>query len=130
MSGALRSLEEITAMVLDAELARLRQLSDELALLRAEAAELAARARARRETLAADGPDLAFGTGRDALWLGWIARERARLNSEIAQLAARREAQRLIARTAFGRVEAIRGLERRAIDVRRLEQMRKLMNEA
>lgn len=109
MADGMRPLRDLTRLVFDAELARLRAASEEVRACIAAADGLAAEA-ARRgaEVSAMDGaPDLALRTGQDARWQAWLGRERARLAREAAQAAARREAQRKVAERAFGRLEAL-----------------------
>lgn len=127
MTGALKSLKALTQLTLDAELARLKALSDELGARHAEVETLMAYGRDRAAALAqgAAENDLAFALGRDEAWLAWSARQRSRLSLEIAQVKARREAQRVVASRAFGRVEAIAELDRREAEQRRLTAARR-----
>ncbi|MEJ1996917.1 MAG: hypothetical protein P8X76_01920, partial [Maritimibacter sp.] len=79
-------LEELTQMILDAELAELRARAEEVAKIRAKREELV-RARAERADRLSDAPpedDLAFSTGQDALWHIWLNREAQQLGTELA----------------------------------------------
>ncbi len=128
MSDRLRPLEELTRMVLDAELAKLRRLSEETRQRRDEIARLgAARAARSAEVTGADpARDLAFQTGQDARWQAWVARQHGRLSREAAESAARREAQRKLAQRAFGQVEALAGIRALDDEERRLRAARRL----
>lgn len=89
--------------------ARLRVLRDEEARLRAALARLDAQARDAR----ALPPEAQRGlreTGADIAWQGWLARHRARLQTELAQVLARKEDALPGQRRAFGRHEAARAL--------------------
>ncbi|GKY86684.1 hypothetical protein [Sinisalibacter aestuarii] len=111
----LAALEALAGMVFEAELARLDALSRALADRKADLAALDGARRKRAEALAGDcgADDLAFITGQDARWSGWLGRERARISREVAEIAARREAQRLRAQTAFGKRDALRMIRER-----------------
>lgn len=128
MSDGLRPLQDLTQILLDAELARLRQLSEETRLRQGDVARLGAALSARSEQLESTDSmdDLAFRTGQDARWQAWTAREKKRLMREAAEVAARREAQRKKAQRAFGQVEALAGLRRLEAEKRKLRQARKL----
>lgn len=112
MTTELAGIAEVTQLILDAELARLRRVSDEVADLRAAIADLDRDVRARAGQLAEpQDADCARMAGRDGPWLDWVAARRRALMGALADAAARREAQRVVTRRAFGRVEAISGLE-------------------
>jgi len=128
MSDGLRPLQDLTQILLDAELARLRQLSEQTRLRQGDVARLGAALSARSEQLESTDSmdDLAFRTGQDARWQAWTAREKKRLMREAAEVAARREAQRKKAQRAFGQVEALAGLRRLEAEERKLREARKL----
>ncbi|OIP84219.1 MAG: hypothetical protein AUK37_05905 [Rhodobacterales bacterium CG2_30_65_12] len=115
MSRDLAGLEAIAAMMFDAELARLNAVSAELAARTAELAALAEARNARAEMLQSGGggDDFAFLAGQDGLWSAWLVRTGARLSREAAEIAARREAQRLRAQKAFGKRDALRQMRAR-----------------
>lgn len=115
MSRDLEGLEAIAAMMFDAELARLNAITGELAARTVELSALAAARKARAELLRAGegGNDFAFLAGQDALWSAWLVREGMRLSREAAEIAARREEQRLRAQKAFGKRDALRQMRAR-----------------
>jgi hypothetical protein len=124
-------LEELTQMILDAELAELRARAEEVAKIRATREELV-RARTERADRLSDAPpedDLAFSTGQDALWHIWLNRETQQLGTELAQAATRQEQQRLRAKRAFGRVEALGRLRAQEATERKLKSMRKVTDQ-
>lgn len=128
MSDGLHSLQGLTRILLDAELAKLRHLSAETRLRQDEVARLDAALAARTQTLASTDPlnDLAFRTGQDAQWQAWTARAKKRLMRELAEAAAQREAQRKKAQHAFGQVEALAGIRQIEEDEKKLREARKL----
>ncbi len=128
MSDQLKTLEALVQMKLDAELARLRKVSEETRRRRDEIAALGAEVQARSEVLnGADlAGDLALQAGQDARWQAWIARETSRLNREAAEAAARREAQRMKARRAFGQVHALGEIRKIEAEEKRLRDARRL----
>ena len=130
MSRELHSLEALTGMTLDAGLAPLKAISDGIRAGQAQIAALEERCATRAAVVNAQAgaPDPALLAGQDARWLGWVQAERARINSEIAEAASRREAQRVVARRAFGRVEAIGALSRWSADEARRLAARRAMN--
>lgn len=130
MGERLQPLQDLTRLVFDAELAKLRQCSEEVRACKAELDRLAARQASRlAETseMTAE-PDLALTTGQDARWLAWVGAERARLARQAAQAAARREAQRQVTERAFGRVEALARLQAKARDERLSRLARRVEN--
>lgn len=126
----LAPLQRLTRMLLDAELAKLNRAAGEVAALRAEIARLASARAARTAAVANVDPDgdLALETGRDALWLEWSAAKRARLAREMAQAAARAEAQRLIAQRAFGRNHALARIASDRAEARRVQMARRAVD--
>lgn len=113
MNADLTEMMRVTRLVLDAELAKLRTIGAEVDGFRAAIAELDRDVRTRARHLAnLEADDSARLAGRDGPWLGWVARQRRSLTGAMADAAARRETQRVVARRAFGRVEALTGLKR------------------
>ena len=132
MNDQLRSLQNVTQIILDAELAKLRRLSDETRLRQEKLAELVA-VRAARSVEVQNGnasKDLAFQTGQDGRWQAWVARANSRLTREAADAAARREAQRMKAQRAFGRVDALARIRALEDDARKQRKARRLLAEA
>lgn len=114
MSRDVDGLEAIAALILDAELARLNVISGELMARKAKLDNLEAGRSAWAELIRSEaGEHSAFIAGRDALWLAWLTRTRARLSVEAAAIAAQREEQRLRAQKAFGRRDALRQMRTR-----------------
>lgn len=112
MKDELGPLVELTRFVLDSELAKLRRLSEETRRKQDEINRLGDRLTERLAALGAVDPmdDVSFHSGQDARWQAWVAQEKKRLSLVAAELASRREAQRVKAQRAFGRVEALKGL--------------------
>jgi hypothetical protein len=131
MSKTLSSLQDLTQMILDAELAELRARSADVAAIRTKHAALAEARHARTDRLKNDttDDDLAFTTGQDALWHVWLERETRRLGAELALAAARQEEQRLKAKHAFGRVEALGRLRAREATDAKIQAMRRAMDQ-
>lgn len=128
MSDDLRRLQDLTQILLDTELAKLQQLAEETRRREQAVAKLGAALTARSDALKGTDPltDLAFQTGQDARWQAWATREKKHLMREAAEIAAQREAQRKKAQKAFGRVEALAGIERLEEDARKLRAARRL----
>ena len=121
MSDRLKDLAELTQLASDVEMARLRAANETARGVEAEIARLDAMrtARAAAVTEAGLAGDPAGLAGRDAPWQTWLQRERARLLAEVARASAEAEAQKLAARRAFGRAEALRQLCARETAARR-----------
>lgn len=128
MGDDIRRLQDLTRILLDAELATLQHLSDEARLKQEAVHQLGAAQAERAAALKAGDPldDLAFRFGQDARWQAWAADAKGRLVREAAECAARREAQRKRAQRAFGRVEALAGLQRMEDEERKLRDARRL----
>jgi hypothetical protein len=126
MRKDLQNLEALAAMVFDAELAKLNDVSKLLAVRNGELTALAAARAARAEVLRAGsaGEDLAFVTGQDARWSAWLARTGARLSREVAEVAAQREDQRLRTKKAFGKRDALRQMREHEEKERRQKRMK------
>jgi hypothetical protein len=125
MSNALGDMARIGRMILDGDLAELREVSDRIEGLRGQVAALDARL-SDRATAAARGPadDLALMNGRDSAWLDWVAVQKADAGSRIAQLMAEREEILSRAKQSFGRAQAIEALQNRAREARLIKQSR------
>ncbi len=132
MGDQLKMLEMLTRMKLDAELSRLRDLSEEVRRRRDEIAALGSEVRARSDALSAADPetDLALQTGQDARWQLWVARESSRLSRAAAEVSARREAQRRKAERAFGQVHALGKIREIGAEEKRLCEARRLQGQA
>lgn len=85
--------------------ARLQGLAAQEARLRADLATLEARRLASRNLPEADYAGLR-PIGADLLWQGWLGRNRARLNAELAMTLARKSKLQQRAQLAYGRYEA------------------------
>lgn len=131
MSEQIAEIARVTQMILDAELARLKEVSAEVATLRAALDGLDGEVRRRAAQIAGSGDaDCARLAGRDGPWLDWVAARRRALNRALAEASARREAQRVVTRRAFGRVEAVSGLVRLEEDGRRQVAARRRISAA
>lgn len=121
----LAKLEALAATVLEAELAKLEEISRRLSQARSEidALRMAQESRAQELGKKPEG-DLAFQTGQDARWALWRDGERIRLMRTVSKLFAEREEQILVARTAFGRRDALRKLCIRLEDDEKLRASR------
>lgn len=128
MRRDLQDLEALTRMVLDAELAKLRAASTEVAAHRAKIAALNAEVAIRAQSVkaAAEGLDLASSLGQDARWLSWVMQKKKELNAEMSRAAAALEAQQQKAKHAFGRVEAVSGLRQKERDAQRVTEARRV----
>lgn len=127
MSGGFDQLAQLTGVILDRELATVRERALHVAGLQARIGEIE-RALAARGDALAQGPateDLAGLTGRDAIWQDWVRRERIRLQAELARVMAELEERRLAARRAFGRAEAMRDLKAAEASRRRQQAIRR-----
>lgn len=98
---------------LDRERARLQGVLAQEARLRAMLSRLDAQAGAAR-ALPAPALDGLRGIGADLSWQGWVARQRATLQMELAMVLARKEQALPALRQAFGEAEAALALDARA----------------
>ncbi|GGD22848.1 hypothetical protein [Sinisalibacter lacisalsi] len=121
MKSGLADLEVLTTMVLDRELARLRELAEVVRQRQRAVADLAEASKDRSAALLReDGAgDLAALNGRDPLWQAWLHRERDQRQAAVARAMAEMEAQRLLAGRAFGRADAVRQMRRAEIATKR-----------
>lgn len=110
---ALEDLARLTAVIRDAEAARMRRLTDEEARIRADLAALDAD---RRDAGALPAAALAVprSVGADMLWQAWMGRARKDLQMRLARVLARKGAALRGLQIAHGRCEAARGLRDRA----------------
>lgn len=110
--GVAAALVALTAARRDRETARLRDVLAEEARLRAALARLTAQATEARAL-----PEAAITglreIGADLSWQGWVAQQRAALNSALALTLARKEQALPALRRAFGKAEAARALAAR-----------------
>ena len=118
------ALCDVSDALYQREVARLRALRDEEARLRAALAKLDAQAHAARE-LSDEALRGVREIGADIVWQGWLARHRATLQSELAQVLARKEHAMPAHRRAFGRAEAARALRAQAHAGARTRQARR-----
>jgi len=111
--GDLGALGSLTDALYQRELAKLREVRDEEARLRAALARLDEQARAAR-----DQPETALaglrGIGGDMVWQAWVVRQRAALQSELARILVRKEHALPALRRAHGKSEAVRRMQRDA----------------
>ncbi len=105
----LKILGDICEMKLEAELAALARIAHDEQRLRDEIRVLDESAHA----FSPDSQALA-GLANHFRWLQWCRQQKARLNTQLAALKADRETLLHSARTAFGRTQALRSLERQA----------------
>lgn len=127
MRRGISELEVLAQIVFEAELARLKTLSQEVNEQHAALSELAA-AKSQRQAALMESElrdDLAFLAGQDALWGKWAFLESARLSRSLAQAAARREDQRLKTQRAFGKRDALRQMREQADAERASAQARR-----
>ena len=90
------------------ELARIREILDRETALRGQLLRLAQQAERARRDHAADPAMQSLGA--DMAWQGWLGRSRRRLNTELAQVMARKLVAMDSVRNAFGREQAVQTL--------------------
>jgi len=110
MSDRIHKLGQLTKMVKDAELARLRELQESRHRVETLRAKLR---QAQSDAYAAVAFDPAHLTGADLRWQGWASARLQDLSTELAQAAAEAETQKARARQAFGRDQALSKLAAR-----------------
>jgi hypothetical protein len=101
----MKSTSELEAMRQITEV-RYQQAQQAFGVLLAEEAELRQKlARLKQQAAAADLHDAAHlqAVGADVLWQAWVGRSRAALNTELAQVLARKEYHISRVRLAFGK---------------------------
>jgi len=115
MKKKLHSLKTVSQMVLDTELAKLRDLTEQLTAKSDEISALRQAGRDRVDGLShGSGDDLAFVTGQDQRYGKWLEARIREINTDIANLAAAREHQLALTRRAFGRTSALDQLAKKA----------------
>lgn len=121
MTRYLEEMEAVATMALDVELARLKMISKEMAGKNEVLHTLAQSRTARIRELQAGSADedVAFLCGQDALWWAWLERNAAKISQEVAELGIKREDQRLRAKQAFGKRDALRQIQAYEEDVRK-----------
>lgn len=109
----LKQMGEITQMVLDAELAKMSAAQAEVDRLRAQLEVLSEEQRAMQDM--AEGDDMAALLLGDQArkWMLWAERERSQINTKLAAALAALETQRAETRLAFGRVEALKAVQKK-----------------
>ncbi|WP_417250308.1 hypothetical protein [Celeribacter sp.] len=111
---SLRNLEGVADVALTVELKRLseiRRKEDEIA---AELSELSQALRIRGDALQkSETFDLAAQLGADARWQSWIRAERVAALQRVAGVAAQREEQMEKTRRAFGKLDALKSLQKK-----------------
>jgi len=127
MTAALADLEVLTQMVLDRDLARLKELAQCVSECRSAVTEIAQARSERAGALAGSdvSEDLAGLMGRDLVWRDWLREEHSRRQAKLARALADFEAQRIMASEAFGRAEALRHLREAEVAERRLAMTRR-----
>jgi len=130
MTAALAELEALSRIVLDRDLALLKELAQTVSECRSAVAEIAHARSERTGALAGSdvSVDLAALMARDQLWQDWLRREFARRQAKLARALADFEAQRMTASEAFGRAEALGHLREAEVTERRLATMRRSPN--
>ncbi len=117
---SLRNLKQLTEMVLDLELDRLKRLSGAQEANESALADLADQgAHLSRHFKEQTGPAAVRSWERSHLWQDRLRLEKTDLLLKAARIAARREAQLARARHALGRVRALDTLTGKALDAAR-----------
>lgn len=109
----LKQMGEITQMVLDAELAKMSGAQAEVDRLRAALAALSQEQKAMHGQGAGDDMATLMLADQVRKWLLWAERERGQINTKLAAALAALETQRAETRLAFGRAEALKGLQKK-----------------
>lgn len=109
-SKKLETLVQLSNMLLDAEQAKLSKAAAQCQSTRSKLSGLDVAVQRQNDVIAAELEAPVAGTVLDC-WGAWAERQRFTLNTELAQQIAALEEQRQLARTAFGRAEALRGLQ-------------------
>jgi hypothetical protein len=107
-------LKRLCGLILDAELAGLREVSAELDEVTGLADSLR---KTRGKILACSANEQSAGLarclGRDLAWLEWHRAKQTKLSLKRAEVASRREEQAVRARNALGRVHALDALDQK-----------------
>ncbi|MDA5092818.1 hypothetical protein O2N63_01810 [Aliiroseovarius sp. KMU-50] len=111
MNKQLKSLGEISNMILDLKLAELQRITQQITALQDKNQQLDAARQSRGEVVTEQSnPDPARFSGQDEAWSYWASEQRRAHNMELALLYAEREEVLSQARTAFGRAKVIKTL--------------------
>ncbi len=111
MTKQLKSLGEISDMILDLKLIALQQVTQKAEVFKQKNEELDAAKQARSAALAGEASlDMAQLSGRDEAWREWMQNARRAHNLELAKLYAEREERVTEARHAMGRADVIKSL--------------------
>ena len=103
----------------------------ELAAAKAREVELRAtlksleRSRSDRAEAILDQADTALVAGADGQWLAWVEQRRRLINSELAQCLVKQDHCKQTARRAFGRDQAVLGLEKARAAIAKRKAVRK-----
>ena len=111
MNKQLKSLGELSGMILDLKLSELQSVNRQAAHLVAQNRKMDdAKAERNAKLAAARDPDMAQYCGRDEAWHLWMAQAKQARNIQLAKLYAEREERCAAARKALGRAEVIKAL--------------------
>lgn len=111
MTKQLKSLGEISDMILDLKLMGLQQVTQKAEVLKQKNQELDTAKQARSSALTREASfDMAQLSGRDEAWHDWMQNVRRAHNFELAKLYAEREECMAEARHAMGRADVIKSL--------------------
>lgn len=125
MQNQLRKLQQLTRMAMDVEMIKLRQISQSEQALADQIKALDTLSHLRAEQLAnAGGADVALYAGADIRWANWKQRRTITMNTQRAQLLAKREEQRSEALKAFGKNQAVQKLVEKAEETAKRKQRR------
>lgn len=110
---------------MDVEMIKLRQISQSEQALADQIKALDTLSHLRAEQLAnAGGADVALYAGADIRWANWKQRRTITMNTQRAQLLAKREEQRSEALKAFGKNQAVQKLVEKAEETAKRKQRR------
>ena len=118
----LKDLGEVTEALYQVELARMQAVLREEARLRAAIARHAAHHEANRGLIEAD-PGGLRQIGGDILWLSWVGRNKAELQSELARVLGAKGQMIRKLRRAFGKSQAV-------LSIRSAESAREVRKDA
>ncbi len=127
MANRGQKLQELTAMILDVELAKLRDLAVENAEINAQITAIrGARADRFDQIRDIDEIDIVQKTGADILWMGWQDKKIRELNQKQALLRVKMEELRKSSQRAFGRDEAAKKLAAKIAIADRAKRLKKI----
>ena len=108
----LHNLRLLADLVLDQELAKLAQMSEEKRRLERQFKKLEAKPFSQMQARTNELKTMLMSQARnDAKWQRWRRAEKINLNVKLAVNEAKREAQLLSAKTAFGRTQALQQIQ-------------------